>query len=103
MPSRNIVNIILLGPGKVGKTFLNILMKNIEHIENTYRISLKVTGVFSSEREITDSNGLALSSLKKIIQGKKILRRATKPSNVHMLMNTVRPLILIDTTSSDNK
>ena len=77
-------------------------MKNIEHIENTYRISLKVTGVFSSEREITDSNGLALSSLKKIIQGKKILRRATKPSNVHMLMNSGRPFILIDTTSSDN-
>lgn len=101
MPSKNTVNIIHLGPGKVGKTFLKILIKNREHIENTYRISLRVTGIFSSEMEITESNGLSSSSLNKIIQGKEILQRASKPSNVHALMTSGIPFILIDTTSSD--
>ena len=84
------INLIHLGPGNVGTTFLRQLRENQKKIENQYDIKINLTAIFNSKGKV---------NLDK--QGQNLIEILDNSQRDQLILKTALPLIFIDTTASN--
>lgn len=89
------LNLINLGPGKVGKTFLHQFFINKSAIEKKYSLKLKLLGVFNSTGGKYQKQGINKNEITKSFGNQNINKRNKD------ILKTPLPFVLIDTTASD--
>lgn len=100
--SMKTLNIIHLGPGKVGKTFLKYFKENRSIIEKNYQISLRLIGVFSSHLGYFNDKGIDIKIIEKIIKNDFSVLKNVRKNYLGSLINEFKPpFVIIDTTASD--
>ncbi len=98
------VPLVLLGPGKIGRTFLRQYLETQDAIKKQYGIKLIVSGIFDSRGGITDRNGISSKAIEAVVQnGLKEEKNYTveKPVIDH-ISQLSSPFVVIDTTASQN-
>ncbi|MBI3954839.1 hypothetical protein HY338_00215, partial [Candidatus Gottesmanbacteria bacterium] len=100
MKNKNL-SIFHLGPGNVGKAFLQLLTRNKPMLERIYGINIRVTGIFNSKFGLYKKEGIAPDRVEKIATGLEFTRGGVSSSNIiSLIRHNPKPSILIDTTSS---
>ncbi len=100
MKNKNL-SIFHLGPGNVGKAFLQLLIRNKPILDRIYGIDIRVTGIFNSKFGLYEKEGIALNRVEKIASGLELTRGEVTSNNiVSLIRHNPKPSILIDTTSS---
>jgi aspartokinase/homoserine dehydrogenase 1 len=101
--SKKVVNIVYLGPGKVGTAFLRQLSEKKRQIEQDYNLEIRFVGVINSQGAVFNKKGL---NLKEIVY--KYLKNPKKyflKDNLKILNQKVTKLkgknICIDTSASE--
>lgn len=97
------LNILLLGPGNVGKTFLRQFTENRSQIEKRYSINVKVIGIIGRNKYSFDLKGIDLRKTQQISSSKNNVDSSDKSVlETQKLVNKCpRPFVVIDTTASD--
>lgn len=102
------INILHLGPGKVGTAFLQQLLKNKSTLEHLYKVKINIIGLYKSSGGISSLQGIP--NLHKIVRLKtpeRWLNRLLSGGGIgklsvkRLIAASKLPLIVIDTTSSD--
>ncbi|QQG44086.1 MAG: hypothetical protein HYW86_04455 [Candidatus Roizmanbacteria bacterium] len=99
-----ILNIIHLGPGKVGKIFIKQILKKKSILEKEYSIKIKFIGIFNSKKGLFNIGGINESILKKIAVSKNI-ETYLKNINIRNFFDDVLScshFVVIDTSASED-
>ncbi len=92
------INILHLGPGRVGLKLLQLLQERQPQIESFYNVKLRVVGVFNSKNGLYNQNGISYSNIPQ--QLKKSLIKTGDIGDY--LVKSDSESILIDTSASSS-
>lgn len=97
------MNIVLLGPGNVGRTFLAQLLTQSQIIKKQYGILPRVVGVYGSSTSYFSPKGIDRHRLQDIVNGKKsaLSQLWSTRSLLADISSLSHPMITVDTTASD--
>ena len=96
--SNHIISIAIIGPGLIGKTLLNQLLSQRQHLKDSYNIELNIRGIANSKKMLT---GASIGP-----DWEKDLNQSEKASDLDALVKFVKSgksphSIIIDCTASD--
>jgi homoserine dehydrogenase len=100
------VNIILMGFGRVGKTFLQIVHEKIEFCQKRYGLDLKLHSICEIDGALFSSEALDLSQVFGEFSSLSLLRGSPYwKTGLHLqdLLNSIEPGVLVECTPSNIK
>ncbi|MBU1098861.1 MAG: bifunctional aspartate kinase/homoserine dehydrogenase I [Bacteroidetes bacterium] len=94
------LNVFMIGPGLVGKAFLEVIKDRAEHIAKIQNVKINLVGLANSKKMVFDENGIDLNNWN------KILSKSKTPSDVktfvsNMTLMDLSNSIFVDCTAND--
>ena len=95
------VPLVLLGPGKIGKSFLKQYLLIGKKIQSNYGIKISISGIFDSQNGIVNDKGIPSQTIKNIVKdGMKAARRINSDALTEYVSRLAPPFIIVDTTAA---
>lgn len=86
------INLMLLGPGQVGKKFIEYFKNNKEKLATKYELDLNFVGIFDSKSGIVNLKGINLDTFKS--------EMSNEIDPISFVQKVNKPLVAIDTSAS---
>jgi aspartokinase/homoserine dehydrogenase 1 len=97
--SPNTLSIGLIGPGTVGRVFLEQVASQVERLRRDFNLDLRVRAIATSTRMVLDENGVALADLPARMAGNSEVLDLQKFAN-HIQADYIPHTVIVDCTAS---